>query len=201
VAYLQTVSSSRRRIDASGASASRLTPRTGLHPAKTRVDQAPLQAGTGIHPPPPGAPVTAARVGTQGAPSLLPREPSPSASRGETALGLERRLIVLRRLSGNAARRQRGDWSYRTPARRIRVMHREPLRSPARSSPTLTLTTPAPSTPSAKKIDSVRRGLEPGKCSPDKGEVNANEIGSRRVRHPDGAGIRKGQPRTEGEDG
>jgi hypothetical protein len=36
---------------------------------KTRVDLSPL-IGTGIHPPPPGTPATAARVGTQGAPIL-----------------------------------------------------------------------------------------------------------------------------------
>jgi len=70
VAYLQTV---RRRFVVWN---SRREPRENLRSTKTRVDQAPLYAGTGIHPPPPGALAIAARVGTQGAPvgeSLLRR--------------------------------------------------------------------------------------------------------------------------------
>jgi len=38
------------------------------------VDLPPLN-GTGIHPPPPGTPATAARVGTQGAPIWWLRQP------------------------------------------------------------------------------------------------------------------------------
>jgi len=108
-----------------------------LRSTKTRVDQAFLESGTGIHPPSPGAPAITARVGTQGAPvsSLAERSaPSPSLTRGNGIglTGVRLSCVSYREPGRTSMRIGRSYCPSRTYALSACC---EPLRSPARSSP------------------------------------------------------------------
>jgi hypothetical protein len=90
-------------------------------PAKTRVDQSFLEAGTGIHPPSPGALVTAARVGTHGAPrnfsafncpaSLFGMSPAGRLTHGLVAPPRRSRTHRGRRAARRHFSRDRNGWS------------------------------------------------------------------------------------------
>jgi len=145
--------------------------RVELRSTKTRVDQAPLEQGPvsirrrRVHSP------LRLEWGPKARPSYLwSRDPVRAFAGAKHSCRRDERQIVLRRLSGTASLRAKPVGRYHALAG-AGTASREPLRSPARSSPAFT--TPVHAHASN---DTSARGPEPCKCSPHKGEVNADAL-------------------------